>query len=230
MNRVVAAAFILLWISPALAQVTSTPAPPSSAPVSPPTASANLQRAAPGDHWTYQVRDEISGAIKTMRTVIVTDVSATEIATRFEIAETGRSGNILYDHSWNVMRDAMYKYSPNDGSGIHLPLTQNTKWRFSSEAVDANNGAVWKRVGSSQVTGMEAITTKAGAFEAFVVQTDYSARNVKDPTRSSEVSLRTWFSPAVNHWIKRNTVLRQEGRVFQNETIELTAYGRKDSD
>ena len=93
MNRLVAAALTLLCVSPAWGQNTgATPPASSTGSLSADKPGAYMQQTAPGDHWTYQVRDEISGTIKTMRTVIVTDVSEKEIATRFEIADTGRSG------------------------------------------------------------------------------------------------------------------------------------------
>ena len=55
-------------------------------PPSPPPAAA--EQAAPhdameepqvGDHWTYEIRDEITGDLKSTSTQTITDVSATEI-------------------------------------------------------------------------------------------------------------------------------------------------------
>lgn len=77
------------------------------------------------------------------------------------------------------------------------------------------------------MTGQETVTTKAGKFDTIVYETKFSSRNTKDPTRSSDISARTWYSTDINHWVKRSIVVRQGGQVFQNEMVELTEYGRK---
>ena len=77
------------------------------------------------------------------------------------------------------------------------------------------------------MTGQELITTKAGKFETAIIETNFSMQNTKDPSRKSETSIRTWYSTDIDHWVKRNTMVRENGRLFQNVTIELTEYGRK---
>jgi len=77
------------------------------------------------------------------------------------------------------------------------------------------------------VTGQESITAKAGTFQTYIIETTQAVRNTKDPTVNSEITIRTWFSPEINHWVKRNTVRRRRGILVRNDTIELTEYGRK---
>jgi hypothetical protein len=209
----------LLGVTPAFAE---EPAPNPAV-----AATANPQQVAPGDHWTYEVKDEISGAIKWTRTDLVTDVSTNQITVRFDIAGTGRSGVIVYDRSWNIVRDGPFKYSPNDGTGDQFPLTPGAQWKFAIDVINSNNGLTFRRVGNSRVTGQESIKTGAGTFDAFVIETNYTGKNVQDPTLINETSGRTWFSPDVNHWVKRNIVLRRNGNVIENNTIELTDYGHK---
>jgi hypothetical protein len=218
---------VCLSVTSAFAEEFGARFSPSAAAAAVPAPSANMQQVATGDHWTYEIKDEISGAIKQTRTVMVTDVSKNEVATRFDVAKTGQSGNILYDPSWNILRNAVFKFSPNDGTGIHLPLTLGAQWKITVDALNSNTGIVWRRVGNSRVAGQESVTTKAGTFQCFVIETNYVARNTKDPTRASQISARTWFSPDVNHWVKRNIVMRQDGHVFQNNMLELTEYGHK---
>jgi len=183
--------------------------------------------AAPGDHWSYEVKDEISGEIKETRTFTVTDISKNEIAVRGDSNRRTDFSDVIYDQSWNVVRGPIFKFSPNDGSGIKIPLTLDSQWKSSINATNINNGQVWKRTNISKVTGQEKVTTKAGTFDAFVIETNTVIKNVVDPTLGQEVTFHTWYSPDVNHWIKRAFVVRQNGRVFQSETMELTAYGRK---
>jgi len=161
------------------------------------------------------------------RTIVITDLSKNTIATRFDVQKTGQYGTILFDPSWNIITDSVWKYSPNDGTGAQLPLTPGSQRKFSADATNSTNGTTWKRVGNSRVTGQELITTQAGKFETAIIETIFSMQSTKDPSRKSETSIRTWYSTDIDHWVKRNTIVRENGRLFQNVTIELTEYGRK---
>ena len=43
-----------------------------------------MEEPIPGDFWTYELRDEISGSVKAVRNNLVTEVTATEISVRFD--------------------------------------------------------------------------------------------------------------------------------------------------
>jgi hypothetical protein len=186
-----------------------------------------MHQVAVGDHWTYQITDEIAGKITGTRSIIVTELSKKEITARFEVAKTGRSGIIIYDLAWDELSNGTFRYSPNDGTGVRLPLTVGTQWKFATDSVNSDSGATFKRVGNARISGMEKVTTKAGSFDAFVVETTFTSRNTRNPARNSEVSLKTWFSPEINHWVKRNSIVRERGHLIRNNTIELTEFGRK---
>jgi hypothetical protein len=186
-----------------------------------------MEEPLPGDHWTYEIRDEISGTIKAIRDNIVTEVTPTEISSRVDTSGKNQPGQIVFDRSWNILKSGPWRYSPNDGSGIQPPLSVDKTWNFQSNEVNAGSGSSWKRSGKSKVVGKEATTTRAGTFETFIIETSYSARSANDPTKKIEVSSKTWYAPAIDHWIKRTFVSRRDGRLMVNNTIELVDYGRK---
>ena len=126
-----------------------------------------------------------------------------------------------------MLRDDPFKYSPNDGTGVQLPLTTGAQWKFAIDVVNSRNGMTFRRTGNSRVTGQESITTKAGSFNAFVIETNYTGKNVQDPTLINQTSTRMWFDPGIDHWVKRNIVIRQRGHVVQSSTVELVDYGHK---
>jgi hypothetical protein len=222
MLRFVFAALLLFGcIAPVIAQT------PGSSEPKPGVAGVKMPDPAPGDHWTYDVKDEISGMLKLTRTDMVTDVSKNEINVRYEMAGTGNSGNIIYDRSWNVLQFGAFKYSPNDGTGLRLPLAVGAQWKFSADVVNARYGTTFKRVGTSRVVRQESITTKAGTFDTFVIETDYTGRSVQDRTLINQTSWLTWFDPDIDHFVKRSVLLHQRGHVITNNTVELTGYGRK---
>jgi hypothetical protein len=221
MSRSVFAGAMLLSISSAwaaddAAQTSSTPPAP-----------ANMQEPAVGDHWTYQLSDEISGKVTSTRTVLVTELSKNDVTTRVDIAGTGQSGITVYDRSWNILSDGAFRHSPNDGTGVRVPLAVGAQWKFTTDSQNSNTGATFKRIGSAHVTAKETVTTKAGTFDTFVIETKFTARNTKNPSLVSEVSMKTWFSPEVDHWVKRSSTVRNVGHLVRSDTTELTDFGRK---
>ena len=187
----------------------------------------SMEEPMPGDFWTYELRDEISGAVKAVRNNMVTEVTATDISVRFNIQGKPEDGLNVYDRSWNVKGAAPWKYTPHDGSGIQLPLKAGASWRSEADDVNASNGNIWKRSIRSKVVGQETITTKAGTFETFKIETTINRRPTNDPTRKMEITQQTWYAPAIDHWVRRTQVGRGNGNLIFNNTIELVEYGRK---
>jgi hypothetical protein len=211
-------------------------APPASGPTTPPSAVAAasggtvvaMQEPQPGDHWTYQVQDEITGKASANRENVVTEVTPKNISMRFKLLGTSNEGFNVYDRDWNLLSSGDWKYTPYQGnSGVRLPLTAGKSWTFQSDNINNARGLIWKESGTSKVVGQETITTKAGTFETFKIETNYSIKNVKDPSRKSEVTAQTWYAPAIDHWVKRIFVSKVDQHVRTNETYELIDYGRK---
>jgi hypothetical protein len=204
------------------------PAPAAPAASTPPKAVVPMADPQPGDHWTYEVRDEITGKIAATRENVVTDVTPKDITMRFKIVGTPNGGLNVYDRSWNLLSSGPSRYSPNDGtSGIPVPLTVGKTWTFQSSQINSTNGNAWKRSGTSKVVGQETVTTRAGTFETFKIETSFSVRNANDPTRKEDITFQTWYAPAIDHWVKRITVSRADKHLRENNTLELTEYGRK---
>jgi hypothetical protein len=132
----------------------------SPASVQPSKAVVSMEEPLPGDHWTYEVRDEISGSISATRANVVTDVTPKEISVRFKIEGTRNEGFNVYDRSWNLINSGRWKYSPNDGTGIRTPLTTGKTWTFQSNEVNAGDGYILNRSGNSKIVGQETLTTK----------------------------------------------------------------------
>jgi hypothetical protein len=190
---------------------------------------ASMGEVAIGDYWIYELKDELSGAIIQTRKVIVTEVSNSEIGTWLYDTKTGQSRDIVYDRSWNIVHDWPNRYSPNSGTGFQFPLKLNGKWEASVNEVNRNTEEIWKISVASRVTGQENVTTKAGTFPTYRIDTTQIVRDVQNPTEKSEISTRTWFCPDINHWVRRNFVRREDGLIIRNQTYELVQYGRKNT-
>lgn len=180
-----------------------------------------------GDHWTYEAHDEITGSLKYTTTNLVTDVTPTEIGVRTENIGTPGTGTLVYDHSWNVKSTSTWKYSPHDGTGIKLPLKVGAIWKIQSNDVLAARGLSLQRTGSTKVVAEESVTTGAGTFNTFRLETAITARSPADPTKKLNLAMTTWYAPSVNHWVKRNSKILLDGHVSENTVYELVEYGRR---
>jgi len=214
-----------LLASGALAQQASPPA----ATASTAQAATKMEEPLPGDRWVYELRDEITGNVTAIREYAVTEVTPTTISVRYRKVggNNNESGLAIYDRSWNVVEDRPWRYQPHDGSGIQSPLETGKTWPVRTNNINSANGNVWRRSGTSKVIGQESVTTKAGTFDTFKIETTFTGTNVNNPTVKNEVISTTWYAPAIDHWVKRSFVSRANKHLQINNTIELVEYGRK---
>src|SRR5437879_5437837 len=120
-----------------------------------------------GDRWVFDSKDEITGFPKDTYTRLVTEVSANEIVTNFFVR--GKPGNavMVFDRDWNLVDNSTWKFKPNDGQGIRLPVTVGKSWRSDFDQKNTNTGANFRGSVSSKVAGQESLTTPAGTFDTF---------------------------------------------------------------
>jgi hypothetical protein len=227
--RYVILAIVSLVVTNARAQQTPRAAAPgdAAAPAQAAKAVVPMEEPRPGDRWTYEIRDEITGSVTESREYAVTEVTPTEISVRYKVVGTNKEGLIVYDRSWNVVDDRPWKFSPHDGGGIQSPLAVGKTWPVHTNNINSANGSVWKRSGSSKVVGQESLTTKAGTFDTFKIEMKFTGQNVNNPTQKNEVTALVWYAPAIDHWVKRTFVSRADKHLQIDRVIELVEYGRK---
>jgi hypothetical protein len=230
LRTTLAAISLLATMNLASAQTApSESSPPASSPpaVESPSAVEPMEDARLGDHWTYELRDDITGEVKSTITNTVTDVSDSEISTRSALLGNSNFGFQTYDRSWNLINNGTWRYTPNDGTGIRAPLAVGKTWSFKSTDLNSTAGVSWKRSGTTKVVAQESVTTRAGTFDTFKLEISFQIQNANDPTKKFQAVQQTWYAPAINHWVKRAFVSRSDGRVREKNTIELVERGRR---
>jgi hypothetical protein len=225
MSRWAAVAVVYLLAGTPATQAAERDAQPAASNGAETKSPTSMEEPMPGDFWTYEVRDEIGGAIE-VRKSVVTQVNAGEI--RVDVAG-GKSGDRLnvYDRSWNLKSTGPWKYQPIDGSGIRTPLKVGAAWSVTADDVNSQNGDIFRRSVNAKVVGQETITTKAGRFETFKIETTVSRRSANDPSKKGEITAQTWYAPVIDHWVKRSFVARANNHLVNSSTSELVEYGRK---
>ena len=180
----------------------------------------------PGDRWVYEVKDEITGDVKSTTTVVVLDVSEKEINTRISVRGGARPFQTVFDRSWNRIDDSIWKFRPTDGTGVQTPLQVGKEWRFENKSTHTN-GTALSTTGQSKVVGEEKITTSAGTFDTFKIEIRMRHVNSNDQTKASTVNATLWYAPTVNRWVRKTTKTQIEGRLRDSHAEELTDFSRK---
>src|SRR5262245_35055017 len=134
---------------------------------------------------------------------------------------------IVFDRGWSRVDDSLWKYTPSDGTGIKMPLRVGRDWRFDSKATSFQSGTAMSVNGQSKVVGAERLTTSAGTFDTFKIETTARQINANDQTNSSTLTATLWYAPTVNRWVRKTYKLQVEGRLRESQTEELTDYSRK---
>jgi hypothetical protein len=180
-----------------------------------------------GDRWTYDQRDEITGLPIVTFSHTVTEVSPAEFVIR--ITRQGKTGSSvrIYDHNWNLIDRGDFKYKPNNGGGIKPPLAVGEEWRSENEIRSTQSGYVAKSSVAAKVTAQESITTSAGTFETFKIESRIREVSSADPSKSSENQNTEWYAPQINYWVRRLLVTRLQKRITANLSEELISFGRK---
>jgi hypothetical protein len=219
---------LLVTTGSLLAQTAPVAPPPAvSSPAESPSSVEPMEDAQTGDHWTYELRDDITGDVKSTITNTVTDVSDSEISTRVAQLGNSNAGYQTFDRSWNLMNNGTWRSTPNDGTGIRSPLAVGKTWSFKATDLNSTAGVSWKRSGTAKVVAQESVTTRAGTFDTFKIETSFQIQNANDPTKKLQAVQQSWYAPAIDHWVKRSFVSRSDGRVRDKNTIELVEYGRR---
>lgn len=188
---------------------------------------ADIAGVLPGDRWVYEVTDELTGDVKLTTTVVVLDVSEKEINTRVSVRGAERPRQIVFDRSWNRIDDSVWKYRPSDGTGVVSPVQVGNDWRFESRATHFQNGTALTSTGQSKVVGEEKLTTSAGTFDTFKIETTMRQVNSNDQTKAATVTQTLWYAPTINRWVRKTYKVQMEGRLRDSQTEELTDYSRK---
>jgi hypothetical protein len=180
-----------------------------------------------GDMWIYDRKDEVTGLPMVTFTSLVTEVSVKEIVTN--AIPRGRPGNafVVFDHSWNRTVDNDLRYNPYDPHGIQLPLAVGKEWHVEYTTQNLKTGANTKASSVSKIVAQETITTAAGTFETFKIDRNVREFNTADPSRLWSTQVLMWFSPQINHWVRRTTIFKAENRVRASSTDELIDLMRK---
>jgi hypothetical protein len=181
-----------------------------------------------GDRWTYATKDEVTGLPAETYTHVVTEISANQIVIGASTQGNGGSRPIIFDHDWNRLEGRNLKFSPHNGMGIRPVLAMGMGWRTEYEIRNTQSGVAFKNATSSKVVAQEAITTPAGTFDTFKIETRTHEISAADSSKFWDYEYVRWYAPQINHWIRWNSVTKAQSRLLSKRSEELIEFGRKE--
>lgn len=179
-----------------------------------------------GDRWVFDRRDELSNLPKDTYTRIVTAVSDKEIITDFYVRGNPAKTVMIFDRGWGLIDNSTAKYKPDNGQGVRLPLTIGKSWRSEYDEKGHNTGANLHGSAISKVTAQESLTTPAGIFDTFKIETQIRAFPPSDPAKLWELQMVRWYAPQANHWVRDTYVVRFDKRTRISTSAELIDFSR----
>jgi hypothetical protein len=181
-----------------------------------------------GDRWVFATKDEITGLPTETFTHVVIEISANQIAIAASNQDKNGSRSIIFDGNWNRIQDPNLRFKPHNGLGIHPPLTVGIEWQNENETRNTQTGAAWKNKISSKVVAQETITTPAGTFDAFKIETRRHEISATEPTKFWDYEYVRWYAPQINHWVRWSVVGKAQNRLRTSRSEELIEFGRKE--
>jgi hypothetical protein len=179
-----------------------------------------------GDRWSYDVKDGATGDLRQAITIVVVDVTDKEINTRISVAGKDKPRTFIFGHDWGRIDDSVWQFQPPE-IGLKAPLAVGKQWRAETGAKNLQTGVSLHGSGVAKVVGEEKVTTAAGTFNTFKVETVVRQVNNNDQTKASVSNVVFWYSPDVRRWVKKTQETRFEGRLRDSITEELTSFSRK---
>jgi hypothetical protein len=179
-----------------------------------------------GDRWVFDRTDEMTGYPKDTYTRIVTEVSDKEIVTNVFFRGNPTKTVMIFDRDWALVDNSSAKWKPNDGEGVRLPLAIGKSWRSEYDE-KTNAGANLRGSVVNKVTAQETLTTTAGTFETFKIETTVKIFSPADPSKLWEIQKVKWYAPQINFWVRDTFLSKFDKRVRESTRTELVDFSRK---
>jgi len=179
-----------------------------------------------GDQWAYNIKDGLTGNLRNAITIVVAETNDREITTRVTYQGKDRPQTNVYGPDWGRIDDGTWKLRPS-GIGIKKPLQIGKEWKSDADGMNLQSGVAFHASGAAKVVAQEPVATPAGTFDTFRIDMTVRMINTRDQSRLQNWTFVVWYAPAINRWVKRTSEWRQEGRVRDSYTEELTGYSRK---
>ena len=191
----------------------------------------------PGDRWTYQVIDDVTGQTKSTAVHTVTEIRDKSYSVESAFTPYGQSlANTslqVFDENWNLLEDPVWTRKPADPlTGIRLPLKVGAQWKTHLTTTRKTPPESHSKVdATTRVVAYEPVILKFNkTYDAFKLEVNEAMTNSASPSSVITAKITMWFAPSVNRYVKRIVESRINDRLQSRSVELLTAYARRHDD
>jgi hypothetical protein len=134
---------------------------------------------------------------------------------------------MVCDKNWNLIQSGAYKFHPNDGQGVPVPLQIGSKLQVNV-TFSVQSAAGWSKLRlhsvEAEIVSAETISTKAGQFETYRLEITSKFRGSSTTPLSVNELMTGWFSPKVDHFVRAQIETRTDGHLTTKNSSELIEY------
>ena len=177
------------------------------------------------DVWKYNRTDGFTDEVTSVMTVRVVEISDNEIISK----QDGRSENanktiLLYtDRLWNVVDNAETKFTPSI-SYYRWPVHPGDSYTIDYAGSALKTGATAACRNIVNVTGEEKVTVPAGTFDSVRFDITSECRSPGTDATIYHHKVSSWYSSAVNRFVKLTDSTMADGRVRLRYEFDLVEY------
>jgi uncharacterized caspase-like protein len=176
---------------------------------------------APGDTWTYRVRDFLAQSERS-RTMIVKEIRGTEVLWK-DGAKSDLLGNftrIKMNESWRTITPSSQLYA--------FPLSPGAKFTVAAKEQLEDRSRSYDHEITFTVMGEEDVATPAGTFRAVKIVRTLKWTQREKPDNSGANTATYWYSGQVKRWVAQDQVnVAKSGKETLRQRWELESYNVK---
>jgi len=191
----------------------------------------------PGDRWTYQVIDDITGETKSTVVHTVTELKDKTYSVQSTFTPYGQSVGTstlqVFDEDWNLLEDQVWTQNPaNPSTGVQLPLKLGAQWKVHLTSSRKTPPESHFNVdATATVLAYEPVILKFNkTYDAFKLEVDETLTNSAAPSSVVTSKATMWFAPSVNRYVKRILETRVNDRLQSRGIETLINYARRHDD
>lgn len=201
------------------AKVAKAPSPPGGAAGKPRSVPASVPPSlAPGDTWTYRVRD-LLGQTERQRTMSVKEVRGTEV-----FWKDGAKSDLLGNFTRAKVNEAWRTFTPSSQLYV-FPLNAGAKFTLAAVEQVEDQSRSFDHDITFTVMGEEEVTVPAGTFRAVKIVRTLKWTQREKPDVTGVNTFTYWYSGQAKRWVAQDQVyLSRSGKETLRQRWELESY------
>ena len=161
-------------------------------------ARAELPQVKVGDHWKFETRDKLTGAVQGTPDYVVTASSDTQIDLR-----VGRNGKAVWTPELTALDSTRLSWEPGY-RWLNFPLEVGKVWDFKTQWQRKDGSGSGRSQMDMVVKGYEKVSVRAGEFDAYRIE-GTGFMNVEGTAIgnwNTRIVVKYWYAPAVRATVR----------------------------